>query len=144
MLWKFKCQAYTLILTHCDESALWDTESKINTVNVSRMMAQVVKYLPAKAGDVRDAGPWVGKISRRRAWQLTPVFLPGEFPWTEEPAELWSIGSQSVRHDWGDLASTQEVEAIQHTDHCPWASGLCAVLYSVASVMSDSLRPYGL
>ena len=22
--------------------------------------------------------PWVGKIPCRRAWQLTPVFLPGE------------------------------------------------------------------
>ena len=22
--------------------------------------------------------PWVGKIPRRRAWQPTPVFLPGE------------------------------------------------------------------
>ena len=26
--------------------------------------------------------PWVGKIPWRRAWQLTPVFLPGESPWT--------------------------------------------------------------
>ena len=25
---------------------------------------------------------WVGKIPRRRAWQPTPVFLPGESPWT--------------------------------------------------------------
>ena len=25
--------------------------------------------------------PWDGKISRRRAWQPTPVFLPGESPW---------------------------------------------------------------
>ena len=24
--------------------------------------------------------PWVGKIPWRRAWQLTPVFLPGESP----------------------------------------------------------------
>ena len=24
--------------------------------------------------------PWVGKIPRRRAWQPTPVFLPGESP----------------------------------------------------------------
>ena len=24
----------------------------------------------------------------------TPVFLPGESPWTEEPGELQSIGSQ--------------------------------------------------
>ena len=26
--------------------------------------------------------PWVGKIPWRRAWQLTPEFLPGESPWT--------------------------------------------------------------
>ena len=29
--------------------------------------------------------PWVGEIPWRRAWQPTPLFLPGEFPWTEEP-----------------------------------------------------------
>ena len=29
--------------------------------------------------------PWVGKIPWRRKWQSTPVFLPGESPWTEEP-----------------------------------------------------------
>ena len=23
--------------------------------------------------------PWVGKIPRRRKWQLSPIFLPGEF-----------------------------------------------------------------
>ena len=35
---------------------------------------------PANAGDVRDTGliSWVGKIPWRRAWQPTPVFLPGE------------------------------------------------------------------
>jgi len=27
-------------------------------------------------------GPW------RRAWQPTPVFLPGESPWTEETSML--------------------------------------------------------
>ena len=31
----------------------------------------------------------------RRAWQLTPVFLLGESPWTEEPGGLQSLGSQS-------------------------------------------------
>ena len=34
------------------------------------------------------------------AWQPTPVFLPGESPWTEEPGKLQSMGSQTVRHDW--------------------------------------------
>ena len=26
---------------------------------------------------------WVGEIPWRRKWQPTPVFLPGEIPWTE-------------------------------------------------------------
>ena len=43
--------------------------------------------------------PWVGKIPWRRAWQPTPEFLPGEFPWTEKPGGLQSIGSQRVRND---------------------------------------------
>ena len=37
-----------------------------------------------------------GKTSWRRAWQPTPVFLTGESPWTEEPGELQSMGSQRV------------------------------------------------
>ena len=41
----------------------------------------------------------IGKITWRRAWQPTPVFLPGESPWTEEPGGLQSIGSQRVGHD---------------------------------------------
>ena len=40
----------------------------------------VVKNPPANAGDEEDCGfdPWVRKISWKRAWQSTPVFLPGE------------------------------------------------------------------
>ena len=34
--------------------------------------------------------PWVGKIPWRRALQPTPVFLPGESPWTEETGGLYS------------------------------------------------------
>ena len=38
-----------------------------------------VKNPPANAGDVRDRfNPWVRKIPWRRAWQHTPIFLPGE------------------------------------------------------------------
>ena len=32
--------------------------------------------------------PWVVKIPWGMAWQSTPVFLPGESPWTEEPGRL--------------------------------------------------------
>ena len=40
----------------------------------------VVKNLPANAGDARDCefDPWVRKISWKRKWQPTPVFLPGK------------------------------------------------------------------
>ena len=43
--------------------------------------------------------------SWRKKWQPTPVFLPGEFPWREEPGGLLSMGSHRVRHDWTDLAA---------------------------------------
>ena len=51
------------------------------------------------ACNVGDLGsiPGVGKIPWRRAWQPTPVFLPGESLWTEEPGGLQSMGSQ-IRH----------------------------------------------
>ena len=49
--------------------------------------------------------PWVGKIPWRRAWQATPVSLPGE-PQGQEPGRLWSTGSQRVGHYWSNVAHT--------------------------------------
>ena len=46
--------------------------------------------------------PWVGMIPWRSSWQPSPVFLPGESPWTEEPCGLQSIGLQRVGHDGRD------------------------------------------
>ena len=51
---------------------------------------------------------WVGKIIPwRRAWQLTPVFLPGESPWREEPSRLQKE-SQRVRYNWVTKHSTAQ------------------------------------
>ena len=41
---------------------------------------------------------WVRKIPQRRKWQPTPVFLPGESLWTEEPGGLQSMGVTRVGH----------------------------------------------
>ena len=42
-------------------------------------MVALVKNPPTNAGNIRDVfDSWVGKIPWRRAWQPTPVFLPGE------------------------------------------------------------------
>ena len=59
----------------------------------------VVKNLPANAGTRRSRlDPWVGKIPWRRAWQPTPVFLPGEShgqrslegycPWSRKESDM--------------------------------------------------------
>ena len=51
------------------------------------------------AGDLGSI-PGLGRSPGGRAWQPTPVFLPGESPWTEEPGGLQSRASQRVRQDW--------------------------------------------
>ena len=57
------------------------------------LVAQSVKNLPAMQETwVQSLGwedPW------RREWQPTPVFLPGDSPWIEEPGGLQSMSSQS-------------------------------------------------
>ena len=56
--------------------------------------SQVAKNAPAvREMWVRSLG-WENHWSR--AWQPTPVFLPAESPWTEEPGGLQSMGSQSL------------------------------------------------
>ena len=68
----------------------------------------MVKNLPA----IRRPGfdPWVGKIPWRRAWQPTPVFLPGKFhgqrnlagcsPWGhKEPDTDWVTRHRTFRPD---------------------------------------------
>ena len=51
-------------------------------------------------GNSGDLGsiPGLGR-SPGGSWQATPVFLPGESPWTEEPGGLQSMGSQRGEHD---------------------------------------------
>ena len=53
--------------------------------------------------------PWVGKSPWGRAWQPTPVFLPGELPWTEQPGGLSS--------PWGSKESdmTEQLSMAQHS-----------------------------
>ena len=45
--------------------------------------------------------PWVRKISWRKEWLLTPIFLPGEFHEQRRLVGLWqSMGLQRIRHGW--------------------------------------------
>ena len=69
-----------------------------DTLSRAFLVAQSVKNLPA----VQEiwVQSWIRKIPWKRKWQPTPVFLPGESPWTEEPGGLQSMGSQRVGQDW--------------------------------------------
>ena len=60
----------------------------------------VVKNPPANSGDLRDTG-WIpgSEDPLEEDWQVTPVVLPGESSWTEEPGGPQFIGSQRVGHD---------------------------------------------
>ena len=70
--------------------------------------SSVLKNLPTNAGGTRDEGliPGSGTFPSRRKWQPTPVFLPGESPWTEKPTgyhpqdhEKWDMS------DWAQTTS---------------------------------------
>ena len=61
------------------------------------LVAQTVKNSPALQETWFN--PLVRKIPWRREWLPTPVFLPGEPPWTEEPGGLQSMGLQRVGHN---------------------------------------------
>ena len=66
----------------------------------SKGMAQMVKNLPGVRETWVWSGfdPWVGKISWRKEWQPTQVFLPGEFH---------GQGSLAVYSPWVAKSRTQ-------------------------------------
>ena len=62
-------------------------------------MVIVVKNWPANTKDIKKGGldPWVRKISWRRNWQPTAVFLPGESHGRR--SLTGNVGLQRVGHD---------------------------------------------
>ena len=71
----------------------------------------VVRNPPANAGDIRDVSsiPPVGKVSWRRAWQPTPLFLPGEChgqgtlagysPWAHKESDITGVTEYTCTPD---------------------------------------------
>ena len=84
----------------------WRWFYRMYLIIIYLMNVQMVKSPPAMQETwVRSLG---GKVPWRRAWQPTPVFLPGESPWTEKPGRLQSMGSQRFRHNWVTKNSTNK------------------------------------
>ena len=64
--------------------------------------------------------PWVGKTPRRREWQPTPVFLPGNFHWQ---------GSLTGYSPWGRKES-DTTQWLTHTRHS--VKQFAFILYSIS------------
>ena len=64
------------------------------------LVAQMVKNPPAMLETWVWSLGWEDPLEESMARRPTPVFLPGESPWTEEPGGLQSTGSQRVGHNW--------------------------------------------
>ena len=61
------------------------------------LVAQLVKNPPAMWETWVPSLGWEDPLEEGMA--TTPVFLPGESLWTEEPGRLQSVGSQGVGHN---------------------------------------------
>ena len=62
------------------------------------LVAQTIKNLPAMWEIQAQCLVWEDPLEKGMATDSS--ILPWRIPWTEEPGELQSMGSQRVRHDW--------------------------------------------
>ena len=75
-----KCRCFRMCLNLNDCLKQVDINCYKPTYMRASQVALKVKNMPVNAGDMRcEFNPWVGKIPCRRAWQPTPVFLPGKY-----------------------------------------------------------------
>ena len=66
---------------------------------VASQVALVIRNLAANAGDVKDVGSIPGEDPLEKEIATHCSTLAYRIPWTEEPGELQSIGSQRVGQD---------------------------------------------
>ena len=78
----------------------------------------------------------VREIPWRRSWQSTPVLLPGESPWIEEPGRPQSMGLQRVRHDWVTEHSISSAQC------CRIISLFRSTYFSISLVRKKSLLSF--
>ena len=66
--------------------------------NGALLVAQMVKNLPAMQETQVQSFGWEDPLEKGMATHSR--ILASRIPWTEDPGELQSMGSQTVRHNW--------------------------------------------
>ena len=94
----------------------------------------MVKRRPGNAEDNNNRRlgfyPWVGRIPRRRKWQLTPVFLP-EKSYGQRSLVGYSPRGRRVRHPCAYFSSFEVPLLVYCHD-------ICYLIYSPALLSKDS------
>ena len=92
--------------------------------------------------------PWVGKIPRRRAWQPTPVFLPGKFHGQRSLEGYSPRGLKRVGHDWATkhtylIKGTVQWKNFNHWSgtHIQNSHWLSMLWFLLVGQLSSWLRP---
>jgi len=79
---------------------VYDTKEPIYEQKWASQVATVVRNPSANAGDVRDKGSISGSGRSPGGGHGNPLpFLTWRIPWTEEPGELQSLGSQRAQNN---------------------------------------------
>ena len=96
-------------------------------------------WLRGKESTCNAGKSWVGKIPWRRAWQPTPVLLPGESHGLRSLEGLWSIRSQRIGHDWSDWAHMPTYSILNYYYHgfsWPMTTGCCTDIWEIFLIYS--------
>ena len=157
------------------KNIVWAVKKEVGFMKIPRGLFQIYyphyRGFPGGASD-REApcqcrrpkrhwfDPWVGKITCRKKWQPTPVSLPGEFPWTEEPGGLQSrfsepdktgmtehacIPAAKRKIKWKEKVVESKMSLGEGVAECTpsvvwWVGRLNALLFSPASIMHFQLH----
>ena len=94
----------------------------------------------ANAGDMRRGfDPQVRQVSWRRAWQFTPVFLPGELHGQRILADYNTWGGR-VRHDWSDLARTHHLPKVNQLMDLPFLIRIVTEVLMLVLLFLQNIR----
>ena len=95
-----KTEGSSLFVAHGNVQPLWKTSLMVSQKTNGGSEGKPFAYNVGDLGSIPGMGrsPGLGR-SWRRAWQPTPVFLPGESPRTAACQAPLSMGIQTVAHD---------------------------------------------
>ena len=107
---------YACLCTYISMWGMWQTGSRLNIYNqpgssLASLVAQMVQYLPSEGETWVWSMDWEDPLEIV-AWQPTPVFLPGESPWTEGPG-----GHSSWDHKVSNTAEPLSIASIGSSLH---------------------------